>query len=65
MKGAPVSLLYLLLTIRLLRMCHLRMKTLGLADYHFRNAIIRFVDGKIKSKINKTLPWLCSKPQNN
>ena len=41
-------------------------KTLGLADYHFRNAHnvkIGFVDAKVKSKINKTLPWLCSKPQ--
>ena len=40
-------------------------KTLGLADYHFRNAHnvkIGFVDAKVKSKINKTLPWLCSKP---
>ena len=38
-------------------------KTLGLADYHFRNAHnvkIGFVDAKVKSKINKTLPWLCS-----
>ena len=39
-------------------------KTLGLADYHFRNAHnvkIGFVDAKVKSK---TLPWLCSKPHN-
>ena len=44
-------------------------KTLGLADYHFRNAHtcnvkIGFVDAKVKSKINKTIPWLCSKPHN-
>ena len=42
-------------------------KTLGLADYHFRNAHnvkIGLVDAKVKSKINKTLPWLCSKPHN-
>ena len=42
-------------------------QTLGLADYHFRNAHnvkIGFVDAKVKSKINKTLPWLCSKPHN-
>ena len=42
-------------------------QTLGLADYHFRNAYnvkIGFVDAKVKSKINKTLPWLCSKPHN-
>ena len=26
-------------------------ETLGLADYHFRNVKIGFVDGKIKSKI--------------
>ena len=25
---------------------------------------IGFVDAKVKSKINKTLPWLCSKPHN-
>ena len=39
-------------------------KTLGLADYHFRHAYNGFVDAKVKSKINKTLPWLCSKPHN-
>ena len=42
-------------------------KTLGLADYHFRNAHnvkIGFVDAKVKPKINKMLPWLCSKPHN-
>ena len=42
-------------------------KTIGLADYQFRNAHnvkIGFVDAKVKSKINKTLPWLCSKPHN-
>ena len=42
-------------------------KTLGLANYHFRNAYnvkIGFVDAKVKSKINETLPWLCSKPHN-
>ena len=42
-------------------------KTLGLADYHFTNAHkvkIGFVDAKVNSKINKTLPWLCSKPHN-
>ena len=35
-----------------------------LSDYHFRNVHnvkIGFVDAKAKSKINKTLPWLCSK----
>ena len=40
-------------------------QTLGLADYHFRkahNVKIGFVDAKDKSKINKRLPWLCSKP---
>ena len=38
-------------------------QTLGLADYHFRNAHnvkIGFVDAKVKSIINKMLPWLCS-----
>ena len=42
-------------------------KTLRLADYHFRNAHnvkIGFVDAKVKSKIKKRLPWLCSKPHN-
>ena len=42
-------------------------KTLGLADSHFRNSRnvkIGFVDAKVQSKINKTLPWLCSKPHN-
>ena len=42
-------------------------KILGLADYHFSNAHnvkVGFVDAKVKSKMNKTLPWLCSKPHN-
>ena len=36
-------------------------QTLGLADHLMRkapNITIRFVDGKVKSKINKTLDWL-------
>ena len=36
-------------------------QTLGLADHLMRkapNITIRFVDGKVKSKISKTLDWL-------
>ena len=36
-------------------------QTLGLADHHFRtapNVTIGFIDGKVKTKINKTLKWL-------
>ena len=39
--------------------------TLGLADYLFRRATsmkVGFLDSKVKSKINKTLLWLCSHP---
>ena len=36
-------------------------QTLGLADHHFRtapNVTTGFIDGKVKTKINKTLKWL-------
>ena len=39
--------------------------TLGLADYLFRKATsmkVGFLDSKVKSKLNKTLLWLCSLP---
>ena len=39
-------------------------KTLGLADHHLRrsqNAKIGFVDGKVKTRINRTLAWLSNK----
>ena len=39
--------------------------TLGLADYLFRKATsmkVGFLDSKVKSKLNKTLLWLCSFP---
>ena len=40
-------------------------KTLGLADYIILEMhIMGFVDAKVKFKINKTLPWSCSKPHN-
>ena len=40
--------------------------TLGLADHLMRkapNITIGFVDGKVKSKINKTLDWLSNKTE--
>ena len=42
-------------------------QTLGLADHLMRkapNITIGFVDGKVKSKINKTLNWLSNKTEN-
>ena len=41
-------------------------QTLGLADHHFitaPNITIGFIDGKVKTKINKTLKWLESNTQ--
>ena len=42
--------------------------TLGLADYLIRKATnmrVGFLDGKVKSKIKKTLLWLCSHPRDD
>ena len=39
-------------------------KVLGLADYHLRrsqNAKTGFVDGKVTTRINRTLAWLSNK----
>ena len=39
-------------------------KTLGLADHHLRisqNTKIGFVDGKVKTRIDRTLTWLSNK----